>query len=222
MLYCNINGVFRQAPEVSSKINGIWRKHKKIFEKLNGIFRKVYDDEGHLDTFIVKDFIVRYKLNKFRKHPEFPNLRYNKNIPHNFQLSGESVNELDLSPKSVIFEYNNQNYNEEGLLMYEGNIYLRTISNEEIDIGEIPIDYRLFEHDITISCETVDENYGYEIHGWNSIYSSEQFLHSSGIPNVINQYHNRVNDLIISPEWKRNENYNTTLDIGIAREYWYC
>ena len=212
----NVNGVFREPPEVASLINGVWRKHKKIFTNINGVFRNIYQKEEK--PFVCKGFILRYKLNKFRKHPDFPNLKYNKNIPVNFQLTEDTRLNNDITPKSVIFEYNNQNYPQEGTVMYEGHLYIITLANEEIDVGEIPVDSRLHDQNITVSYETIDENYGYEVHGWNSIFSTNQFLHSSGKPDVINQHHDRINDRILHPIWKHGSDSNATCDIGIVRD----
>jgi len=213
----NVNGVFREPPEVASLVNGVWRKHKKIFININGVFRNTFNKKER--PLVVKHFIIEYALNKFRKHPDFPTLRYNRKIPYKFQINKYNyLSNLDLNEKSLLFEYNNSKYEEEGIIMFEGHIYLVTLADEKIDIGQIPIDYRLHDINLTISYEVVDENYGYEVFGWNSIFSANQFIHSKGKPDVINQYHSRVNDMIIAPEWKRNEDYNPTLDIGIARD----
>ena len=225
----SVNGVMREPSEISSLVNGVWRSSNKVFANINGVFRNTFNcnDEWHQQqSMLVKGFIIKYKLNKFKKHSRFPSLRYNRKIPFTLKLSENDrvifndklQTESDLNEKSMIFEYDNTAYEQEGILMYEGHIYLVTNTNEEIDIALSPIDYRLFNNKLTISCETVDENYGYNTFGWNSIFSNSQFIHSKGKPDVINQYHNRNNNFIISPEYKRIQNFNSTLDIGIARD----
>lgn len=216
MLQFNINGVLRKPPEVASLINGVWREQKDIYSNINGVFRSAYKKEEK--PFVCKGFLIKYWLNKFRHHFDYPKLKYNKNIPYNFRIGDPSINNFDLTPKSVVFEFNNQNYEEEGIVMYEADIYLITLANEKIDIGESPLDYRLHNHKIIINCEIIDENYGYYVAGWNSIFSDNQFIEPSGKPIITNQHHYVIPDLQVAPEYKRDKDFNGTLDIGIARD----
>lgn len=234
-----INGVFREVKHQYVKVNGVFREVKNQYVKVNGVFRSTMKQEDQpvppttedrLKESDIKGFKLIYKLNKSKTHSDFPNLYYNEKIPYNISITGVNYNGMNLTDKSVLFEFNRKKYREEGIICYDAELYAITNDNIEYNvtsISNIPPDisdikyYKLFKNlTISINMKYIWELFGYNLYGWNNLFIKDKFEYHLDPYKPITPGGRKSIDLtnfiILQPE-KRSNNYSNIASIGIAR-----
>lgn len=180
--FSKINNIHRINSNIYVKINNQWRAANK-YVKIDGQWKLVHKNSITSDDII--GFKIIYRLNKNKRLDSIPRLRYNKNIPIKFDISGSK--EMNYESKGVIYQYGVEfdNY-EEGIVCYQGRLYavckdglLIDISSDGNDRSRIGIlDINLtdrFMADISISYKMVFESNGFSINGWNSFFTNNEF-----------------------------------------------
>lgn len=230
-IWNNINGVWREVWSTHVKVNGVWRE-SDVLTKVNGVWRESYNHL--LEEKDIIGFRIVYKRSYTKKHLDFPNLSYNPNIPVSVHLAGDSIESMDTHSKSIIFEYFREQANEEGILMYEGNLYAVLVNGQIINVGnsisssddnrvnenisEIWNTDKLNTLSIQLQGYVMYDYNGYYMNGWNSLFSTEQFLDCINHPDQ-NNHKNiyRLNTCILPIE-SRSETFSSISSIGIARD----
>lgn len=231
-----INGVWRALWSIPTVINDEF-KENDIYVKVNGEWRNIYKHNVTIDD--ICGFKIVYRLARNKKHVQYPNLTYNKNIPVEVKLTGDSIGNMDLNPKGIVFRYMREKPDEEGIVAYEGNIYAILNNKQAIDIGfnidevgkdeviklGLPnLEYawksnKLSNFSIKLKGYELYESYGYYMAGWNSLFTTEQFLDKTNYPDK--EYHEDINILDmynLLPSNSRDPKFHPISTIGIARD----
>lgn len=215
-IYVKVNGKMRECVNVYTKVDGELREISNIDVNVEGEQRPVLAQPiKEKDIIGVK---IVYTACKDVIHPEHPELRYNNTIPVYFSMS-EHSDKMSMSEKSVVFEYTNDDPYNEGFMLYEGRIYAILNDHKIVDLTDTSSAYkreRLKELTVKISGYTYYEVFGHYMNGWNSIFSTKQFLDTNvhddrgpykGIDHIV--------DYILSTE---SPEFNPSSYIGIARD----
>ncbi len=236
----NINGVWRTIQTPLVNINGVWRD-SDVMVRHNGVWREQHN--SRLKERDIIGFRMVYKYVENALHPEFPNLKPNKKVPAEVQLTGENTGSMDLTEKGIVFRYVREGYKDdpaylgwkdEGLLKYEGRMYAVltddtildipacTTSNVSLDqqYGSIPYYMTNLFSDMVITLEAwvTYESYGYYMNGWNNLFYKEPFIDPTNYPDKdLHKNIKTLNSYIILPVEKRNRTFDSVASIGIAR-----
>lgn len=208
--YVNVNGVLRES-NTPVNVNGVLRE-PSAYVNINGVLRETSSTKVSEDKIVSFDLV--YKANKDMKHPDFPRLTYNPNIPAKLMKTGEELDEANINPKGVEFEYDRINPNEEGILMYEMHMYAILDNGTPIDVCCLK---DLNDLKIQIQATILYEANGFYIAGWNSLFNTDQFISTNPNPDEEMKYKN-INSYPILPIEDRVEDYAPISQIGIARD----
>lgn len=232
----NINGVWREMWSGHAMINGVWRDLDS-WVNVNGVWRETF--KHGIEESDIAEFRLVYKFMEVAKHPDYPNLSVNRNLPIIVKLTGDTLGSVDMNQKGIVFEYSNEDYPTEGIAVYRGDLYAVLTNNEIINVGlsisdaasdkRIPGNVpgineawatnKLSNLSITIEGYALYESYGYYMAGWNSIFSKEQFLDTTNYPDK-GPHKNKLllNSYDILPIEKRVDTFDSAAYIGIARD----
>lgn len=222
-----INGVYRETENEYTRICGVWRESNQ-YVRINGVWREVSGNKEISEADIL-GFRLVYVLNKDATHPKYPDLKYNPKIPYIADLAGDNVGIMDLTHKSMIFEFDRDEYKEEGIIRFDGTLYAVLTNGELINISSIVNDSyenkRLKDYqrtqNLTINMRgyMLYELYGRYMDGWNNFFTTEKFMMTDLQPS---EYERRDVHLIhlehFLPVPKREEYYTPVAMIGIARD----
>lgn len=222
-----INGVFRDNESESARINGVWRDTYH-WVKINGVWREVSGGSNITESDIV-GFRLVYVLNKHKLHPDYPHLKYNPKIPYIADLAGENVGVMDMTFKSMVFEFNRDEYKEEGIIMFEGTLYAVLKNGNVVNISGIDNDSSLVKNvrlynktkglDITMRGYSMYELHGRFIDGWNNFFTNKKFMMMNNLPGGPDDRHvNLIHLEHFLPVEEREETYSPIASIGIARD----
>lgn len=232
-----VNGVMRNSTNTYSKVNGVWRNNTNAWSKVNGIWRNT--DQGSLSADDIIGFKMIYTKNASRIYHDNPRLKYNANIPHSFNLTGESIGNMDFTWKGVVFEFMRERPEEEGIMMYEGRLYAVLQDNTLINVcqvygnnaGKSREDEMVSEFntihevgilrdiDVTMTGYVLFEDYGFYFSGWNNIFNTKPFVDQTIYPDKF-RYKKRLdlNSYNILPVHMRDEHFDSVSAIGVARD----
>lgn len=231
-IWNNINGVYRETWTSNSNINGVWRQGD-VLPLVNGVYRESFlSDIKESD---ILGFRIVYKLSKEKKHPSYPHLLYNDKIPVDVYKTGDISRSMNENKKGIIFEYKRHEAYEEGIVMYEGNLYAELLNGFVINVGlfdtftidddRVPTTNRSIEIDrlsklsISIGARVAYQSYGYFMDGWNSIFSTEELLDPTRYPHKeLYEDYKHIDYYNILPVHNRLNTYNCMAQIGIARD----
>ena len=230
-IYTRVNGSFRTVNPSLVKINGVFREATNQYVKVNGVFREVTSSKPLREEDII-GFKFIYRLNKNKKHPDFPNLKYNKKVPYNVSVTGEDWKSMNDTDKSIIFEFNRDEYKEEGIVCYEGQMFAIDRNNKMYDISgisHIPNNfnkmnqYNLFKNiTIKINAKYRWELFGYHLYGWNNFFNNKKFEFHNKLTDLPitpgGRFSYDIKDFIMLPSENRDKNYSNIATIGIARD----
>ena len=231
--WTKINNIWREQWSSHSKIDGIWRE-SDISVNIDGMWRQVYS--ATIDPSDIRHFRLIYERAKFKSHPEYPNMQVNFNVPATLHLTGSTS--MDFDNKGVLFQYRRDGY-EEGILMYEGNLYAMLTDGKYIRINSgnlwsanderfatpyfnMPEAYGVSKMGtiyIDIAGYYTYENSGYYIAGWNNFFdhSKQIFSDNSSLSKEPERSTNIPISSILLPIDSRSPTYNHIAEIGIAR-----
>lgn len=235
-VYHNINGVARNTWSIHTNVNGVWRDIDQ-YVNVNGVFRQLY--KHTIDESDIVGFRMVYKRLDHIEHPNHPDLKVNLNLPVKMDLTGDTAGNMDMNQKGVVFQYDRTNYDEEGLYVYKADLYAVLTNDECVNIGltrsKVIPDERIpgitpattevwctnkLEHlSIEMDGYILYESNGYAMDGWNSLFSSKQFLDPTDYPDTMDykkQY--QLNSYNILPIESRSELFDSSAYIGIARD----
>lgn len=228
----NVNGVWRESNPLVN-INGVWRESDSLVN-INGVWREASSKERIISEEDIKSFSFAYHLNKKMKHPTFPWLSYNENIPASIDLIGDISGEFNLNEKGVEFQYDRNNVihevvienKEEGIKMYESHIYAILQDDTPIDvccIDNIDTGSSLGENKITnlkieVQATLMYEANGYYMAGWNNICNKDQFIITEDDSRSTGKNFKYLNGYKILPTTDRDERFQPLIQIGIARD----
>ncbi len=231
-----INGVWREMLRPTPNINNVVR-NSDVFANINGVTRVIY--ARAIDPSEVVGFRMVYKRSTTRKHPSFPELSYNPNLPVTVFLTGDTKGTMDGNEKGIILEYSNERPDEEGILMYEGRLYMVLLNGDIIDVtrscddvgweetgdpGNQGIEHahatsKIMDLSIYINYTSRYEAFGYNMFGWNSFFSTEDFLDYTRYPDKgPNKNITVQNSYNILPVYRRWSTFDAVAKIGIARD----
>lgn len=232
----NINGVWRDVWSGHAMINGVWRDLES-WTNVNGVWRETFKHDI-IEADIV-GFRLVYKFMEVAKHPDYPNLSVNKNLPINVKLTGEAAGSINMNQKGIAFEYFHDDYPTEGIAVYRGDLYAVLTNNEIVNIGltisdaasdkRIPGNVpginetwatnKLAKLSIQIVGYVLYESYGYYMAGWNSLFSTNQFIATGKYPDQ-GPHKNKLqlNSYDILPIENRVDTFDSAAYIGIARD----
>lgn len=237
----NINGVWRTVQTPLVNINGVWRD-SDIMVNSHGVWREQHSCQ--LRERDIVGFRMIYKYSDNASHHAFPNLKPNKKVPAEIQLTGEHVGYMNLTEKGIIFRYVREGYkddpaylgwNHEGILKYEGRIYAVLSDDTILDIpacttsgvymdqqfGSIPHYMTNLFSNLTITLEAwvIYESYGYHMEGWNNLLYKDPFIDPTNYPDKeLHKNIKTLNSYIILPVEKRDKAFDSVASIGIARD----
>lgn len=233
--YTNVHGIWRETWSTSINLNGAWRDSDSLVN-VNGVLRESFIHEIKEEDII--GFRMVYKRNIYKKHPDFPNLKFNPNLPVIASLSGPTVGFMDLNEKGFIFQYDRDRVDEEGIYMYEGTLYAVLINDAIINICETK-EYMGQEERVSTNIPGIDEawstnrvqdlniqiqgmlmfdSHGFYMAGWNNLFGKDQFIDGTNYPIKENKNYIYLNSYNILPLSSRDEKFNTLASIGIARD----
>lgn len=217
----NINGVLRDL-NAWSNINGVWRENHK---------HAVEESE-------IVGFRMIYKLMEKAVHPDYPKLIVNNNLPVITKLTGDRIGDMSGTTKGIVFEYSKEEYEKQGIMVYRGDLYA-VLQNEQLvnvgmSISDAASDKRiptapgvkeswctnkLANLFIQITGYMAYESYGYFMSGWNSMFTTEQFIDPSNYPDK-GPHKNKfpLNSYSILPIEERVSTFDSASYIGIARD----
>lgn len=231
------------------RVDGVWKEVWGTYVKADGVWRnadmstKVNDEwkishTNDIQESDIVEFRLIYKLNPDKKHPLFPNLKTNLNMPIEFSLTGDNIGMND-STKGVVYHYERFG-DEEGILMYEGALYAvlkngcivkassctnTKVNNDDERIpGPIPsipevwITSRMQSLNIQIEGYVLFESFRYHLYGWNSLFDTTQFLlQDPYTKDEPYQDIKHIDSRIILPVENRLNTFDTIASIGVAR-----
>lgn len=223
----NINGVLRES-ETLVNINGVLRQSSNLVN-INGILRNSSTNKKISEEDIIS-FKIVYFPNKNIIHPDFPNLRYNSQIPAKLLLTGDknSIGKINFEEKGVEFEYDRIYPEIEGIMMYEAHLYAILDDETPIDVCS----FNTLEEDqvfntgikigndlkIEIQATLVYEANGLYMSGWNSLFNKNQFINSGYNSNDTGKNFYYLNSYPILPILNRENTFQPIAQIGIARD----
>lgn len=231
-----INGVWRNLWSSQAMVNGVWRDLDS-WSNVNGVWRENFRHD--IEESEIIGFRLVYKSISQITHPDFPKLSVNKNIPYNIKLTGDHIGIMDMTTKGILLQYFREGYPEEGIVAYRGDLYayltLDRLVNVGMCISEVGKDARipgnvptiteswstnkLNKISISINGHVFYNSSGYFMAGWNSLFSTKQFLDTSNYPDKgphkdilrLEPYH-------ILPTGSREDTFDPAAYIGIARD----
>lgn len=231
-----VNGVWRNLWSSQAMVNGVWRDLDS-WSNVNGVWRENF--QHHIEESEIIGFRLVYRFIDQVKHPDFPHLPVNKKIPYNFKLTGEHIGVMDMTTKGVLFQYFREGYPEEGVVVYRGDLYAYLLGERLVNVGmaisEVGKDARipgntpgitefwstnkLNKISININGYVLYDSSGYFMSGWNSLFSTNQFLDQSNYPDK-GPHKNRfqLNSYNILPIGSRENTFDSAAYIGIARD----
>lgn len=232
-IFNNIDSVWREVWSSPVNINGVWRDSDALVN-INGVWRQSHKKEISEEDII--GFRIVYKRNPNKIHHLLNHLTFNPNIPASMLLTGDNAGFMDLSPKGVLFQYDNSNPEEEGIIMYEGKLY--AVLNNDIvidvcktkeywgdddrlpsnapDITEVWATNKINDLSISIQAQLSYESNGFYIAGWNSLFNTTQFIDTNSSIEDKNKY--EMNSYNILPIENRESTFDYIASIGIARD----
>lgn len=231
-----INGVWREMWTSMPKIDDVTRC-SNIYTKINGVNRVIYSHS--LTENDIVGFRMVYKRSPMKKHPDFPHLSFNPNLPVLVSLTGDTIGSMDTNHKGILFEYSNARVKEEGIWMYQGSLYAVLTNNELLDISltkadvgpddRISVDIpsignawasnRIAGLSIQIGYTLVYETFGYFMAGWNSFFSTDHWIDPTNYPEKgPNEKSLPVNSYNMLPIESRESTFDAVAQIGIARD----
>ena len=232
-----INGIFRSNSNSFSKINGVYRINNNGYSKLNGVWRSTSNNS--INSKDIVGFKLIYRINKSRIHHDNKRLSYNENIPYKFKLTGDISNKMTLNWKGVIFEFSNNNPEEEGIIIYEGRLYASLVDGRDINICQISGNnkeninedefisefYNIYEVgelrnlDIKLEGYVLFEDYGYYFAGWNNLFNTKPFIDKTIYPDkTLYRKQLQLDVYNILPVPNRDKYFDSVATIGIARD----
>lgn len=231
-----INGVWRDLWSSQAMINGVWRDLES-WVNINGVWRESF--KHNIEESDIIGFRMIYKLMNVAKHPDYPKLTVNKDLPVIVTLSGKNQGKMDGSTKGILFQYSNEEYEKEGIIVYRGDLYAELATGQIVNVGmsisDVGCDVRtpgnipgmieswstnkLGKLSITMNGYVLYNATGYSMAGWNSLFNKNQFIdpsdHSDQGP-----YKNKLqlNSYNILPIENRIDSFDSAAYIGIARD----
>lgn len=232
-IWNKINDTWREVWGAHVKIDETWRD-ANVLSNVNGVWREQYN-HFILESDII-GFRMVYKMASSKKHPEFPNLTVNKNLPVEVHVTGESQL-MDFTRKGIVFQYLLDDPDMEGILMYEGTLYAVLVNGSIINVSSsngskggddrnsnnIPgeeswITNRISNLSIYMNCQVLYESFGYYMNGWNSMFDNRSFIDPTNFPNKgPNKDVQILEPLIVFPVDTESKTFSSVASIGIAR-----
>lgn len=234
-IHNKIDGVWRNVWSSHVKINHVWRD-TDVYSNINGVWREVYKNEINPEEIV--GFRLVYTFAKYKTHPDHPSLHPTHNLPVIFDLTGDSIGNMDCRQKGVILEYERDYPFKEGIFAYEAHLYAELIDGTLIDVGlskpHGEIDERnvhslgiteswssskITNMDINIVGYTFHEAHGYYTAGWNNLFSKVETIDKSIYPDE--EAHKTTTSLEhyqMLPLSSRDPNFAPVACIGIARD----
>lgn len=219
-------------------IDGIWRPMWTSCPRVDGIMR-----DSNVGTVI--DGVTRYIHKHYFEEQDIVSFRMiykrsmtNSMIPVITDLTGESPSTCDTTRKGFIFEYSNDLPTEEGDYMYTGTLYAVTSTGEIIDVmrstetpasderydagipglEEVWLTNRIMNLSISMNIEVRYDCFGYYVDGWNSMFSTEQFIDRTRYPDKgPNKDTFAIGSFPIIPIASRPKTFDFVSRIGIRR-----
>lgn len=231
-----VNGVWRETWANYSRVNGVWRANNN-YTRVNGIMRRVsmYDVEES----DIAGFRMIYIPNRSLKHPSHPHLEFNEMLPIRARLTGDVSGEFTTDPKGIIFEYSNDLPEEQGIYVFEGNLFMVLMDNTLINVGQatdnvgdewrydpgIPSISEAWNSarprnlSIQIDIQMMYEDYGFYIAGWNRCFTSNDHIDLSSFPDESDHKKSvSLNSYSMLPVYRRESTFIPNAYIGIARD----
>lgn len=217
-IHNKINEVWRNVWSSHVRINGVWRDLDASV-KIDGVWRDTY--KSMLNPEEILGFHLVYTFLEDKTHPDHPSLHATHDLPVTFDLTGESIGNMDYTEKGVILEYTNDYPYKEGIVAYGAHLYAELLDGLYIDIADSESwsSSRTSNLDITIMGQTFHNCHGFYTAGWNNLFSTEENiidtaeLHGDGETSLV-----RLERYPILPLSSRDENYSPVSCIGIARD----
>lgn len=218
-----VNGEWKESWNQCVKVDGEWRP-ANVFMKVNGEWKESYHYE--LTEKDIIGFKLIYSVNPKRKHLYHYHLNYNPTLPVRFDLTGKHIGQMDTTEKGVLYQYLNEDNDNEGVLMYEGRMYAIHTSGILIDVGLIPSSTdksigigRIQNNSIEVVATTTYQCFGYYMAGWNSFFDHQDFIDYTVFPDIgPHDGYNEIPNLKLLPLKQRSEDFASIASIGIARD----
>jgi hypothetical protein len=192
--YEKVDGVWREVWSAHVKVNGEWRDID-IRPRVQGDWKMAH--RHVLMSSDIKAIRMVYSRNDTIKHPLFPNMKTNLNMPVTATVSGTDAGVYSMYPKGIILNYEKFG-SEEGKMLFEGHLYLELMNGTFIDVAgtkdtkknnddsrrkgptneikEVWSTNRIKDMSIQMKYYTLYETYRYNMYGWNSFFSTKDFL----------------------------------------------
>jgi hypothetical protein len=235
--YEKVNGQWREIWSAHVKVDGFWRDID-LRPHINGDWTPTHRHTIVSDD--VKAVRIIYSRNDEIKHPLFPNMKTNLNMPITTVVSGTDGKAYSMYPKGIILNYERFGY-EEGKLLFEGRLYLELMNGCFIDVAgttdtwfnnkderrkgptseikEVWTTNRIKEMDIRMKYYTLYEAFRYNMYGWNSFFSNQHFLPEN--PRIEDasdrKKFNPDKPIILNPKKDRPSDFVPYTLIGICR-----
>ena len=158
-------------------------KNADIYTKVNNEIRIIY---GRVSANDIAGFKLIYTLDNTKQHNVLDHLKYNSDIVYNINTT-DGGNIYNLNSKGIIFDFDELRY-DEGIIFYEGVLYailnngmLLQLTNNSISNlkDKRVLVTEAMEFTLCATYETRYEIRGYNMYGWNKMFSSNTFLPKS-------------------------------------------
>lgn len=234
-IYNKIAGIWRSVWSSHVKVNNVWRD-SDVYTNINGVWRETHRNTIQYDDIIGFRFV--YTFAKDKTHPNHPSLCATHNLPVTFNLTGDSIGNMDNHEKGVVLIYTSDYPFKEGIFAYDVHLYAELTDETLVDVGlacapgdvdnrevnnvsgnESWISCRMVDLDINLVGYVMHESYGLYTAGWNNLFSTVESIDRSTYP--YGESHKTIKQLEqyqMLPISSRSNEFCPTGSIGIARD----
>lgn len=217
----NINGVWRETQDTLCNINGVWRS-SQVYTNINGVWRLSNENKITEDNII--GFRIVYEVNKNKVSKEYPQLKFNENLPIRIYKIGDNSDNMDQTTKGIRYHYSRFDANMEGNYEFDGRLYAILLDDTPIDVGNINewtgnevglYNKNIDDLSITINGYLQYVSDGLYFSGWNNMFRNYQLNPNFKYPDKKEEL---KQDFLISllPLISRKD-YSPIAEIGISR-----
>lgn len=179
-IFIRMNGLWKEVEQPYVKVDGKIRT-TDVYTRVDGKPRLVF---GKVKASEIIGFRMVYYVKQDAEYIDIPDLKFNPNLPVRMSPT-DHANHMDDYGKGVVYEFFDTNVNEEGILMYEGRLLAMLKNGMLLDIFgnpdpipglDAPLVTKSMDFTLSVTYDVRYQGYGLHTRGWNSMWSSTQFL----------------------------------------------
>lgn len=179
-IFIRKNGLWKEIEQPYSRVEGKI-KETDVYTRVDGKPRLVF---GKVTAADILGFRMVYYPKKDAEYIDIPTLKFNLDLPV-LMHETDRADVMDIGHKGVVYEFFDTHVEQDGILMYEGRL-LAVLKNgmlldifgnpEPIPGLDAPLVTKSMDFTVMVSYDVRYQGYGTHTRGWNSMWSSVQFL----------------------------------------------